>query len=150
MKIYLDTSVINIYLFGRYSETEIRKFSHVSALFNLINSNKIHALISLYTLQEVFIFCKKIFGPPAGNISRLAFLELLENKISLAGLLTREERLLHRIRFNLDDLSDQPHAICAYLNKCDAIVTYDTHFQKIKDEILIYTPEEVVSIQQHQ
>ncbi len=145
MKIYLDTSVINVYLFGKYSEAETTKVPHVSNLFNIINSGKIHALISLYTLQEVFMFCKKIFRGEAGNISRLAFLDLLENNASLTGLLTREERLLHHKQFNLDDLSDQPHAISAYLNKCDAIVTYDTHFQKIKDKISIYTPEEIVS-----
>ncbi len=145
MKIYLDTSVINIYLFGRFSEVEIKKVSPVSILFKLINSGKIHAIISLYTIQEVFIFCKKIFGSEAGSIARLALLELFNNEFVLTGLLTREERLLHRMKFNLDDLSDQPHAISAYLNKCDAIVTYDSHFQKIKDNISIYTPDEIVS-----
>jgi predicted nucleic acid-binding protein len=144
LKVYLDTSVINIYLFGKYSEVESKKVPAVHNLFNLINSNKIHAVTSLYSIQEIFIFCKTIFGSDAGNIARLAFLELFKNNISLTGLLTREERLLHRMKFTLDDLSDQPHAISAYLNNCDAIVTHDSHFLKIKDKISIYTPEEII------
>ncbi|MBM4137366.1 MAG: hypothetical protein FJ241_11120 [Nitrospira sp.] len=145
MNIYLDTSVITVYLFGRYSEIESKRFPIVARLFNLINSNKVHAVISLYSIQEIFVFCKTIFGSEVGNIARAAFLELFKNEFSLTGLLTREERLLHRMRFIIDDLSDQPHAISAYLNNCNAIVTYDTHFLKIKDIISIYTPEEIVS-----
>ena len=124
---------------------ESKKAPRVSLLFKLINSGKVHTIISLYTIQEVFIFCKKIFGTESGSIARLALLELFNNEFVLTRLLTREERLLHRMKFNLDDLSDQPHSISAYLNKCDAIVTYDSHFQKIKDKISIYTPEEIAS-----
>ena len=116
MKIYLDTSVINIYLFGRFSEAEAKRFPIVVKLFDLINSNKVHAVISLYSIQEIFVFCKTIFGSETGKIARLAFLELFKNEFSLAGLLTREDRLLHRMKFILGDLSDQPHAISAYLN----------------------------------
>ncbi len=144
MKIYLDTSVINVYLFGRFSETEAKRFPVVIRLFDLINSNKVHAVISLYSIQEIFVFCKAIFGSETGNTARLAFLELFKNEFTLTGLLTREERLLHRMKFILDDLSDQPHAISAYLNDCDAIVTYDSHFLQIKDNISVYTPEEIV------
>lgn len=144
MKIYLDTSVINVYLFGRFSEAEAKRFPVVIRFFDLINSNKVHAVISLYSIQEVFVFCKAIFGSETGNIARLAFLELFKNEFTLTGLLTREERLLHRVKFILDDLSDHPHAISAYLNDCDAIVTYDSHFLQIKDNISVYTPEEII------
>ena len=116
MKIYLDTSIINIYLFGRFSGAEAKRFPIIVKLFDLINSNKFHAVISLYSIQKIFVFCKAIFGSEAGNIARLAFLELFKNEFSLAGLLTREDRLLHRMKFILGDLSDQPHAISAYLN----------------------------------
>lgn len=145
MKIYLDTSVINVYLFGKFSDVDRKKVPQVSLLFKLINAGKIHAVISLYTIQEVFVFCKKIFGSEAGNIARRAISELFDNEFVLTGLLMREDRLLHRARFDLDDLSDQPHAISAYLNECDAIISYDSHFQKIKDKISVYTPEDIVS-----
>ncbi len=146
MKIYLDTSVINIYLFAKYSEVEASRFFDVSKLFELINSKKVFATVSLYSIQEIYSFCKRIFSPnDIGHVSRIALSILFKNNFKFTGLLTREERLLHRARFNMDDPSDQPHAICAYINKCGAIVTYDEHFQKIKDTLAVYTPEEVVS-----
>lgn len=146
MKIYLDTSVINIYLFGEYSDVETTRFPAVSKLFELMNSKKMGAVVSLYSIQEVYSFCKRIFSPDdAGHISRISLSVLFRNEFGFSGLLTREERLLNRARFNMDDLSDQPHAISAFLNKCDTIVTYDKHFQKIKDVIPVCTPQEIVS-----
>jgi len=145
LKVYLDTSVLNVYLFGKFSDIEVDRFPTVSDLFTLINSGKVHAIVSLYSIQEIYSFCKKIFHHEVGHVARLSFLKLLNNEIELSGLLSREERLLHRAKFILDDLSDEPHAISAFLNKCDAIVTYDEHFQKIKDILPVYAPEELVS-----
>ncbi|MBI4689291.1 MAG: type II toxin-antitoxin system VapC family toxin [Nitrospirae bacterium] len=146
MKVYLDTSVINIYLFGKYSELETERVPSVDRLFKLINEEKINALLSLYSIQEIYIFCKKIFSADdAGHISRISLSVLFRNKFELSGLLTREERLLHRAKFNMDDLPDQPHAISAFINKCSAIITYDRHFQKIAAIIPVYTPEQIVN-----
>lgn len=145
MKAYLDTSVINIYIFGQYSDIDAKRVPHVKKLFERINSGKIHALISLYTIQEIYSFCKKVFPGDVGRISRLALADLFKNEFELTGLLTREERLLHRTRFNLNDQSDQPHVISAYLNGCNAIITYDEHFKKIKDKIAVYSPDDVIS-----
>ena len=147
MRIYLDTSVIAVYLFGKHSETEAGRLPPVKKLFDLINAHKVSATISLYTVQEIYSFCRRTFGPEdAGHISRSSLAELFTNDFELAGLLTREERLLHRVRFAIDDLSDQPHVISAYLTGCDAIVTYDRHFQKIKKVFAIYVPEEIIGI----
>jgi predicted nucleic acid-binding protein len=145
LKIYLDTSVINIYLFGKYSTVKAERFLAVSKLFEIINSKRMRAIVSLYSIQEIYSFCKRIFSPDnIGHISRVSLSALFENEFELAGLLSREERLLNRTKFNIDDPSDQPHAISAFLNKCDAIITYDKHFQKISDILSIYTPEEVI------
>ena len=145
MKIYLDTSVINIYLFGKYSVVETRRFPAVTKIFRLINANKISAIVSIYSIQEVYCFCKKIFSPDdIGHTSRNSLLDLFKNNFELSGLLTREERLLHRARFTMDDLSDQPHAISAFINKCDALVTYDKHFRKIHSTLSVFTPEEIL------
>jgi predicted nucleic acid-binding protein len=147
LKAYLDTSVINIYIFGRYSDIDGKRLIPVKKLFKLINNRKIHALVSLYTVQEIYSFCKKVFPrEDVGHIAKNAIAELFKNKFELVGMLTREERLLHSTRFILNDQSDQPHAISAYLNNCNAIITYDTHFKKIESKISIYTPEEVILI----
>lgn len=143
----MDTSVVAVYLFGKHSETEADRSPPVKKLFDLINAHKVSATISLYTVQEIYSFCKRTFGQEdAGSISRSSLAELFTNEFELAGLLTREERLLHRSRFAIDDLSDQPHVISAYLTGCDAIVTYDRHFQKIKTAFTIYIPEEIIGI----
>ena len=145
MKIYLDTSVINVYLFGKYSEIEATRFPAVDKLFELVNEKGLHAIVSLYSIQEVYSFCKKTFSPDdVGHISRTFLSVLFSSKFELTGLLTREERLLHRSKFDMVDLSDQPHAISAFLNKCDFIVTYDKHFQKTKHIISACDPEEVI------
>lgn len=138
--------MINVYLFGAYSEIETKRAAHVNKLFELINAHQIHAMVSLYTLQEIYVFCKRVFSTNAvGQMAKLALSTLFNNKFEFCGLLSREERLLNRARFNINDLSDQPHAISAYLNKCDAIVTYDDHFQQIKDKINVYLPEEIIA-----
>ena len=145
MKIYLDASVINIFLFGKHSNVEKDRFPKVEQLFKLINSHKINSLVSIYTLQEIYTFCKKLFPPEdIGRIAKNTLQTLFNNEFEISGLLSRNERLLHRSEFNLDDLSDQPHAISAFLNKCDCIVTYDFHFQKIKDKIPVYSPDEIL------
>ncbi len=132
MKVYLDISVINIYLFGKYSELETQRFPASDKLFKLINEEKINAVISLYSVQEIYIFCRKIFSDDAGHLSRISLSVLFKNKFELAGLLTREERLLHRAKFSMDDLSDQPHAISAFINKCSAIITYEALAKVLK------------------
>jgi hypothetical protein len=112
----------------------------------LLNTRQIRAHISIYTLQEIYTFCKKIFpSKDVGHIAKFALSDLFKNEFEISGLLSRNDRLLYRTQFNLDDLSDQPHAISAYINKCESIVTYDRHFQKIKDKILVYSPEEIIS-----
>jgi len=143
LKIYLDTSVINVFLFGRYSDTEKPRLPATKRLFSLMDEKHIDAVISLYSIQEVFSFCKKIFASEAGHVARLALSELFMHNFELSGLLTRQERLLNRTRFNMPDLSDQPHAISAFLNKCDALVTYDTHFQHIKGNLSVLSPEHI-------
>lgn len=145
MRAYLDTSVINVYLFGVHSSVEAVRYAATRKLFEALNAKKFHAVVSLYSIQEVHTFCKTIFQDDAGHISRIALESLFGNEIELAGLLTREERLRHRTRFPLHDSSDQPHAISAYLNKCDTIITYDRHFQKIKSTLAVYTPDQIIS-----
>jgi len=50
MKVYLDTSVLNVWLFGREQETE--RYAQVCHLFEAINAGMVQAIVSLYSLQE--------------------------------------------------------------------------------------------------
>lgn len=146
MKVYLDTSVINVHLFGRYSEIEMVRAPGVDKLFSLINADSINAIVSLYTIQEIFVFCRKTFaGGEAGHIARISLAALFADRFELVGLLSREERLIHRNRFMMSDLSDQPHAISAFINKCNAIITFDKHFKENADLMPAFTPDEFIS-----
>ena len=145
MKVYLDTSVINVFLFGQHSKKEAKRLPAVNELFKRINDKHLHAFISLYTLQEIYSFCKMHFSTgEVGRVSKNTVASLFQNDFELIGLLSREDRLIYKKRIKLHDASDQPHAISALLANCDAIITYDSHFQKIKDQINVYLPEEII------
>ncbi len=62
---------------------------------------------------------------------------------------THVEALFDKIRIQysqeikLNDASDIPHAISAIIEKCDCIITYDSHFYNIDKIITIMRPEEL-------
>lgn len=138
---YLDTSVVNVWLFGE--KTEPLRYPPVVELFERLDAGEFQGLISLYTLQEVYAFCEDNFpADEAREAAKLAFQELLNTSLEIAPMLKRLERLLHQRQFSMRDASDQPHAILAHLNACQAIVTYDERFKDIEHLINIYTPAE--------
>jgi hypothetical protein len=44
----------------------------------------------------------------------------------------------------LDDSTDQPHAIAAHMHSCDYFVTYDHHFDTLKNRFRVVTPAELL------
>lgn len=143
MKVYFDTSVVNVFLFGK--EREKARYPSVIEVFDALNKGKIEGLISMYTLQEIHAFCQQNFPEEDANrVARLAFLRLLENELDVCPMLTRLEKTLNQRRFPISAPSDLPHVIVADLQGCDAILTYDTHFNEVKDRIRIYSPESLL------
>ncbi len=65
------------------------------------------------------------------------------DRIELVELLSREKKILYQDRFQMSDRTDIPHAISAYVENCDCIVTYDTHFDQISNRIDVFKPEDV-------
>ena len=110
MKVYLDVSVLIVYLFGQTKEPI--RYEAVSNLFD-----KFH----------------------------LSLLKLLGYPLQIMPLLTRSDRLAYERRFAISDASDKPHVISAYLARCNAIVSYDSHFQEATDFITALTPEEFLA-----
>jgi predicted nucleic acid-binding protein len=143
VKIYLDTSVILVYLFGRYSEPE--RHAVVSQLFDKIRTEELIACISLYAFQEIYGFCQEHYQADVSNAFRLALLHLLEYPLEITPLLARVERLIYERRFTISDASDSPHVVSAYINHCDAIVSYDSHFDEVTDFINSLTPETLIA-----
>ena len=143
MKIYLDTSVILVYLFGQYKEPE--RHATVSQLFDEIRVGELFACISLYAFQEIYGFCQEHYQADVSNVFRLALLRLLEHPIEITPLLARSEKLIYERRFTISDASDSPHVVAAYINRCDSIVSYDSHFDEVTDFINSLTPETLIT-----
>jgi predicted nucleic acid-binding protein len=141
LRLYLDTSVLTVYLFGR--DKEPNRYSHTVRLFDEIDAGQADGLISLYALQEIFAFCQDNFSEEdIEEITDLAFRHLFQNRLRVCGMLTRQQKVLNARRFLIEDPSDLPHAIVAYLQKCDALVTYDRHFDSIADRLTVVDPQE--------
>ena len=88
-RIYIDTSVVVAKLFGQ--EAEPSRHTASSKVFKLINAKKVIGVISFYVLHEIYWFCMDNFrAEEAREKARLALLDLLEIKIELAPLLSRE------------------------------------------------------------
>ena len=144
MKFYLDSSAVNVYLFGVEKEPE--RYPEVVALFDAINAGRADGVISVYTVQELCVYCRDFFPADVFAITaRLAMQKLLNARLQLVPLLTREEKIQHAREFPVRDPSDQSHAILAYLHGCDALVAYDEHFADIAHLVLYLQPGEAVS-----
>ena len=142
MSVYLDVTVLVVYLFGQLKEPN--RYETVSGLFDKLQRQEWRACISLYAFQELYAFCEENY--PAADVSevfRLALLKLLAYSLQIMPLLTRHDRLIYERRFTISDASDKPHVISAHLAGCDAIVSYDQHFQEATDFIAALTPEEL-------
>ncbi len=144
--VYIETTVLIIYTLARHSDKT--RYPHVANLFQQIEAGEIVALTSFYALHEVFIFALKnapeaTIGQQAG---KEALLEILKTKIHLVPLPTREERILRARTFSaLTDSSDLTHAICASAANCEAIVSYDHHFDAIASILPRMLPEQLAA-----
>ncbi|MBL7065727.1 MAG: PIN domain-containing protein [Anaerolineae bacterium] len=142
-RVYLDASVVIVRLFGQ--EREAKRYAYILRLFEAIDEDRIAAIISIYTLQEICLFCRdRLAVVNPAKVAWLALRELAQHDLTMAPLLTRMEKMVHSRTFKIRDASDQPHAICAYLHNCDAIVAYDDHFKDVDHIISYLRPEELL------
>lgn len=82
MKIYLDTSVLIVYLFGKEKEPE--RFKAVSNLFDRANNREFQVAISLYSFQEISEYIKDTFPLSLSTETfRLSLLLLLRNRLEI-------------------------------------------------------------------
>lgn len=145
IKIYLDTSAVNSFLFG--SEKEPKRFEKVQQIFDLLKQEKIRVAVSFYTLVEIYWFCMDNFPADiAGEMARKAIYEILSYKIELIPMLRRAERLKLSPIISMTDSSDLPHAMMAYVYECDYLVAYDSHFEEIADIIKFLTPDALLHV----
>lgn len=142
--IYLETTILIVYTLTKLLEPE--KYVQTAALFARVNSGEISAVTSFYALHELLIFALKN-APDASTgrkLGKQALLEILQTSIEVLPMITREERILNTRTFaDLKDPSDIAHAICAHLNGCKIIVSYDEHFRNLPSILDWKKPEEI-------
>ena len=60
-------------------------------------------------------------------------------------MVTREERILNARTFSaIKDSSDVAHAISAYLNGCQFLISYDKHFEDLPPVLEWKRPEDFI------
>lgn len=116
------------------------------ALFEALDAGRLHAVVSMYALQELCTYCYANFpAEQAPVVARLALHELLGHEVLLIPLLSRMDRVVLSRQFPMRDPSDQVHAATAYRAGCAIIVTYDQHYQDIADIFPCLTAGEVLA-----
>ena len=99
-----------------------------------INTGEIVALTSFYALHEVLVFALRDASSLDHGIrlGKDALLQVLQTEIGVLPMVTRTERILNARTFSaVKDSSDVAHAISAYLNGCQFLVSYDKHFEDL-------------------
>lgn len=144
--VYLDTTVLLAYTLTRLVKKE--RYRHVATLMERINAGEVVALTSFYALHEVFLFALKNAPTPEDGrqLGKEALLDILQTKVGVLPMITREERVLYTRTFAaLRDSSDLPHAISAHLAGCQTLVSHDRHFAALPAILKWERPEELVA-----
>jgi predicted nucleic acid-binding protein len=131
-RLYLDSTILIAYTLTRLIEKE--RQADVVAMIEKINVGEIVALTSFYALHEVLVFALR--NAPSLElgirVGKDALLQILKTEIGVLPMVTREERILNARTFSaIKDSSDVAHAISAYLNGCQFLVSYDKHFEDL-------------------
>jgi predicted nucleic acid-binding protein len=143
--IYLDSTILIAYLYEEYDAVEC--FAQARRVFQAIRAREIEAAISFYALPELYGYVESHFLQEQANTAfRLSLVTLFEIPLTVLPYLKRTERSLWRRRIRLRDSSDEPHIAIALAHGCEAIVTYDQHFQDVAELIPAYTPEELLAL----
>jgi len=107
VRIYLDTSILVEYCFGR--KLQPNRYKSVRALFEKINSKEITGIVSFYALHELFIFAIDNFSPDVSRyIGKTAFEDILKNRVEMIPLLNREDRIRYSNRIKMNDVDPFP------------------------------------------
>lgn len=141
--LYLDTSVLLVYTLTQ--AIEVDRFQAVDKLFSKIVSGEISAVTSFYALHEVYVFALENAPDLETGYSfgKMALQRVIATPLRILPFLSRGERTRLARRFAaLRDPGDIPHAISAYVAKCEAIVAYDDHYKAIAGIIPYRNPED--------
>lgn len=141
-RLYLDSTILITFVFG--SKLEPDKFDCVSRLFNYENIDLVTSLYALIELYNYPIFNFEMDEQEKRLLAKSVIISALLTETEIVPMPPRAIRSYYNNTFKMSDKSDIPHAILAYIEGCDYIVTYDRHFRDIGDKIRCITPEGVL------
>lgn len=143
MKLYFDTTVLAALTY--FKDRDTKRYAQSCALIKRCNKNEAEIVISFYSIHELFLLPFAYADEKSARKIGLGLIKEILNidGIELIELLSREKRILYQDRFSMSDRTDIPHAISAFIEGCDCIVTYDSHFDEIKYKINVFKPDEV-------
>ncbi len=143
-KLYLDTSVLIPYLYQQREEPGQHR--DMRDLFAAAYAGRVEVAISFYTLPELYNFARKIYTVEGvASAFREGMIALFGESLLVFPHLDRTEANRRRRGFTIADSYDALHVACALFHGCEAVVTYDFHFQTVVDVIAILTPEEALA-----
>jgi predicted nucleic acid-binding protein len=141
--LYVDTSVLLVYTLTQTVERE--RYGPTVEFFAHVASGSLTAATSFYALHEVYVFALDNAPDFATGAAygRAALVQILSLPLQLFPLVSRIERRRYASRFSaLRDSSDVPHAVAAAVHGCEAIVTYDSHFDATSAILPCRKPED--------
>lgn len=136
-RVYLDSTILITFVFGAKKEPD--KFRDVERLFDCGGN----LVTSIYSLIELYNFPIYNFEHNKRTSAKYGLLVVLSTNIEIAPMLERGLKIMYSREFNMEDKSDIPHAISAFLEKCDYIVTFDSHFKTLA-KVKSLTPGELL------
>lgn len=141
MSVYLDTGVLISLLYG---ETDSPDKAQASArLFEQIRLQRVQALVTFYTLPELYSYAELNHASEQVNEAfRIGLVELLSYPLVLKPFVERSELELLRRRISIRDAYDGYHVAAALAFRCSAIITFDHHFHQVRSLIPVFTPDE--------
>ena len=144
MKLYLDTVILIEYLYNFSEETE--RTQAIGGIFELARQNKVELFVSFYTLPELWGYVDRSYPAHVINlVLRESLVVLFSEPVTVVPQLNRTDINILRHRFKIRDSYDALHVACALFHSCDAILTYDFHFQSVASIISVQTPQDIVT-----
>ena len=144
--LYIDTSVLLVYTLTQTVERE--RYGPTTEFFARVVSGSLPAATSFYALHEVHVFAldnAPDFSTGAAY-GRAALVQILSLPLQLLPFVSRIERRRYAPRFAaLRDSTDLPHTIAAAVHGCEAIVTYDSHFDAVSAILPCRRPEDFLT-----
>ncbi len=141
--LYLETSALVAYTLTR--ERERQRYEQMAALTDKIRLGEIEAATSFYALIELYTIALKNATDARQGMKdgTDVLVEILQTGLTVLPMLARQEKLIYGRHFrHMKDSTDVSHAVSAYRHHCEAIITFDTHFQAVADLIPCRTPVE--------